>query len=394
MKRICVIILLLLLLVPAVSAADLPRWGPYITSTDEDTVTIHYNLYENASGAVELTLSGNTTVFSSEPAGFHHIIIKDLILDTEYSYRILVNDSWSEIYSFHTLGAENYTFAVSGDTRSEPPFTQEERHGVVAQSILEEDPLFVVHLGDFSGDAHDPAEWDQFFSAGRNLYANTIIVPVQGNHDESELYTEIFGMPDWYAFTAGSLKYLVLNTNGWTQTRFENQTAWLTEETESPGTKIAFFHHPFYTTDQKRTGLVTDQIPVWQNFFENGGVAATYSAHMHAYERYESGGIMYVTNGAGGAPLYSPVTEPADEMVTSIYHTLGYVRIDVNGSAFTSTFFKVAEVTEDNSVLTKIFPKGTIGDEFSTADPVSSPLGLCIIPGILSGALLFIRRKI
>lgn len=394
MKRICVIILLLLRLVPAVSAADLPRWGPYITSTDEDTVTIHYNLYENASGAVELTLSGNTTVFSSEPAGFHHIIIKDLILDTEYSYRILVNDSWSEIYSFHTLGAENYTFAVSGDTRSEPPFTQEERHGVVAQSILEEDPLFVVHLGDFSGDADDPVEWDQFFSAGRNLYANTIIVPVQGNQDESELYTEIFGMPDWYAFTAGSLKYLILNTNGWTQTRFENQTAWLTEETESPGTKIAFFHHPFYTTDQKRTGLVTDQIPVWQNIFENGGVAATYSAHMHAYERYESRGIMYVTNGAGGAQLYSPVTEPADEMVTSIYHTLGYVRIDVNGSAFTSTFFKVAEVTEDNSVLTKIFPKGTIGDEFSTADPVSSPLGLCIIPGILSGALLFIRRKI
>ncbi len=394
MKRICVIILLLFLLVPAVSAADLPRWGPYITSADEDTVTIHYNLYENASGAVELTLNGNTTMFTSEPAEFHHIIIKDLIPDTEYAYRILVNDSWSEIYSFRTFGAENYTFVVSGDTRSEPPFTQAERHGVVALSILTENPLFVVHLGDFSGEANDPAEWDQFFSAGRSLYANTIIIPVQGNHDESKLYTEIFGMPDWYAFTAGSLKFLVLNTNGWTQTRFENQTAWLTEETQSPGTKIAFFHHPFYTTDQKRTGLTTEQIPVWQNIFENGSIAATYSAHMHAYERYESGDIMYVTNGAGGAPLYSPVTDPADEMVTSIYHTLGYVRIDVNGSEFTSTFFKVAEASEDNSVLTKIFPKGTAGDAFSPADPVTSPLGLCIIPGILSGALLFIRRKI
>ncbi len=219
MKRICVIILLLL--VPAVSAADLPRWGPYITYADEDMVMIHYYLYENASGVVELTLSWNTTMFTSEPAGFHHIIIKDLILDTEYTYRILVNASWSETYSFRTFGAENYTFVVSGDTRSEPPFTQAERHGVVAQSILEEAPLFVVHLGDFSGEADDQAEWDQFFSAGRNLYANTIIIPVQGNHDESELYTEIFGMPDWYAFTAGSLKFIVLNTNGWTQTRFE-----------------------------------------------------------------------------------------------------------------------------------------------------------------------------
>ena len=393
MKRICVIILLLLLLVPAVSAADLPRWGPYITSADEDTITIHYYLYENASGAVELAFRGNTTVFSSEPAGFHHIRIEDLMPDTEYSYRILVNDSWSETYSFRTLGAENYTFVVSGDTRSEPPFTQAERHGVVAASILNENPLFVVHLGDFSGDADDPAEWDRFFSAGRNLYANTIIVPVQGNHDYAKLYTDIFGMPDWYAFTAGSLKFLVLNTNGWTQIRFANQTAWLGEETQSPETKIALFHHPFYTTAQKRTGLTTDQIPVWQEIFENGGVAAAYSAHMHAYERYESGGIAYVTNGAGGAPLYSPVTKPADEMVTSIYHTLGYVRVDVNGSEFTSTFFSVAEVSEDNSVLTTVFPKGTAYDVFSTTDPVSSPLGPGIIFGILSGAVFFIRRK-
>jgi len=393
MKRFGVILLLLLILVPAVSATELPRWGPYITAVDEDAVTIHYCLYDNASGAVELISGEKTLLFSSDPSGFHHILIEDLSPDTEYTYRILVNGSWSESYSFRTFGAENYTFVVSGDTRSEPPFTQIERHGVVASAILKEDPLFVVHLGDFSGEANDPKEWDQFFSAGRDLYANTIIVPVQGNHDYSDLYTEIFGMPDWYAFSAGSLRFLVLNTNGWIQTRFTDQTAWLSSETAAKGTKIAFFHHPFYTTDQKRTGLTTDQIPVWQEIFKTGDIAATYSAHMHAYERYVSGGVSYVTNGAGGAPLYSAVTEPADEMVASIYHTLGYVRVDVSGSEFTSTFYKVAEASEDNSALTKTFPEGTVGDSFSTADPVSSHLGPSALLGLLCAAVFFIRRN-
>jgi hypothetical protein len=53
----------------------------------------------------------------------------------------------------------------------------------------------------------------------------------------------------------------------------------------------------------------------------------------------------------------------------------------------------VAEVSEDNSVLTTVFPKGTAYDVFSTTDPVSSPLGPGIIFGILSGAVFFIRRK-
>ena len=393
MKRFCILILLLFLLVPAVSAAELPRWGPYITSLDEDTVTIHYCLYENASGAVEITSGETTSVFSSDPAAYHHVLIQNLTPDTAYSYRILVNGSWSDAYSFMTFGAENYTFVVSGDTRSEPPFTQIERHGVVASAIEKEQPLFVVHLGDFSGEANDPKEWDQFFSAGRDLYANTIIIPVQGNHDHSPLYFEIFGMPDWYSFSAGSLRFLVLNTNGWIQTRFADQTAWLSAKTADPGTKIAFFHHPFYTTDQKRTGLTLAQIPIWQNIFETGGVAATYSAHMHAYERYVSGGVSYVTNGAGGAPLYPPVTHPAEEQTTAIYHTLGYVRVDVSGSEFTSTFFKVAEASEDNSVLTLAFPEGAAGDRFDTAAPVSSSIGLSVLLALLCVAIFIIRRN-
>ncbi len=393
MKRFGIVILILLLLVPAVSAAELPRWGPYITSLDEDTVTIHYCLYENASGAAEITLGNRTTLFPSDSAGFHHIQIQNLTPDTTYSYRILVNGTWSDTYSFRTFGAENYTFVVSGDTRSEPPFTQIERHGVVASAILKENPLFVVHLGDFSGEANDPKEWDQFFSAGRDLYANTIIIPVQGNHDYASLYTEIFGMPDWYAFSAGSLRFLVLNTNGWTQTRFDNQTAWFSAEAADKGVKIAFFHHPFYTTDRKRTGLTLAQIPIWQKIFEKGGVSAVYSAHMHAYERYVSDGVTYVTNGAGGAPLYPPVTEPADELVTAIYHTLGYVRVDVTESEFTSTFFKVAEASNDNSVLTKLYPSGTIGDQFGAGTSASSPFGNYALLGLLCGAVYFIRRN-
>lgn len=388
MRKILIIFLLLCCIttIPAATAeAELPRWGPYITSLNETSVTIHYRLFEEAPGSVEIITDESETIrINSDSQIFHHISVENLAPDTEYRYRIFVNESWSDLYRFHTFGAENYTFIVSGDTRSEPPFRQIDRHGIVADAILKTSPLFVVHLGDFCGEARDPAEWDQFFEAGRNLYANTIIIPVQGNHDDGPLYREIFGMDDWYFFDAGKIHFMVLNTNGWTATRFDAQTSWLKDEVSGNATKIAFFHHPFFTTDQKRSGLTADQKLIWEDLFVTGNVPATYSAHMHAYERYYSRGIQYITNGAGGAPLYSPMIQPEDELVTSVYFTLGYVRVKVTGDEFSSEFLKIAEVANDNSAILSYFPSETIGDGFSMADPATNSAS----PSLLIPALV------
>ena len=395
-------LVMLLLCIPTVTALDrtddIPRWGPYVTADDAHTVTIHYRLWEEGPGAAELTANNTTIRIAAPSALHHHLTLTNLTPDTVYQYRVLVQNSWSESYQFRTFGAETYSFVISGDTRSEPPFTQKDRHGIVAAAILTENPLFVVHLGDFCGDARDLNEWDLFFDAGRNLYANTIIVPVQGNHDEGPLYSEIFGKPDWYAFSAGNLTCLVLNTNGWTATRFDNQTTWLTGQLAQPGTKIALFHHPFYTTDQKRSGLSTDRKEIWQNLFSANHVPAAYSAHMHAYERYCAGNVAYVTNGAGGAPLYPPERESEIEPVSAVYHTLGYVRVTVSGDRFVSTFLLLAKASDDNSILTTSYPPDTYGDLFDSADPgvaaapmpTTAPAGLFWIP--IAGCILYWRK--
>ncbi len=377
----------------AAAADEQIRFGPCITSTAPDEVTIHYTLSEPAAGGVVYRAENSSGIFVPSPLNFTHAVsLKNLTPDTVYAYQVLIGDTRSPEYSFTTLGSQNYTAVITGDTRGEPPFSQMERHGVVAASVAAEHPLFVVHLGDFSGDGSDPEEWDEFFSAGKELYANTIIVPVQGNHDKGDIYSSLFCLPNWYSVTAGNLTCIVLNTNLWVNKYFENQTAWMSERFAGPGTKIALFHHPFYTTDEKMSGLSAEQRRVWQSLFA-GNITAAYSAHMHAYERYESAGVMYVTNGCGGAPLYPPRASPELTPVSAVYFTLGYVRLTVSGDTFTSEFVPVAGVDEKTGVITRTFPAGTAADSFSSGKPVVSPLPVTgVIFGLCTG--LFLRRKL
>ena len=394
MKKITVFLLILFTLFfvcSAVQAAELPRWGPYITSDNDTSVTIHYRLYDETAGGVEISGPDGTEVIELEPSIFHHAKIDGLRPDTQYSYRILVNGAYSDTFRFKTPGAENYTFVISGDTRSEPPFTQIERHGVVAAGILKEEPLFVVHLGDFCGEANDIKEWDQFFEAGRELYANTIIVPVQGNHDKSELYPEIFGKENWYSFDTGKTRMLILNTNPWVNKYFNEQTAWLENELDSDKLTFAFFHHPFYTTDAKISGLSVNQRNEWKKLFA-GSIPAAFSAHMHAYERYRADGIYYVTNGAGGAPLYSPDTAPEIKADKTIYHTLGYLLMTITGKNWHAEFIRLAEVTDDNSEIIREYGDYSIADSFDNDIPVQSPIHIIPIIAGLTAAFILWRK--
>ena len=80
----------------------------------------------------------------------------------------------------------------------------------------------------------------------------------------------------------------------------------------------------------------------------------------YAYERYEENGIQYVIVGCGGAPLYPLAEAKIQGYQNSFEHTLGYVKITIEGANATMGVIQVADVTEDNKAVTHIYPQNTV----------------------------------
>jgi hypothetical protein len=82
-----------------------------------------------------------------------------------------------------------------------------------------------------------------------------------------------------------------------------DQLAWLdqTLQASTADWKIAFYHHPLYTSGQYR--LRAQRTRWWlESLFVMGGVDVGFSGHEHFYERLRpQRGVQYFTSGAGGA---------------------------------------------------------------------------------------------
>ena len=66
--------------------------------------------------------------------------------------------------------------------------------------------------------------------------------------------------------------------------------------------------------------------------FEEYGVNVVFQGHDHNYERLEKNGIIYITSGGGGAPLYSMYNNSDADSIT-FEETLCYVIVNVDGKS-------------------------------------------------------------
>ncbi len=354
-----------------------PRYGPFVTSSGGSDVTIRYKLSEPASGAVEFrpASGGSWTNIPSVSNTMHVIPLTGLSAATDYQYRVLVNGSWTKSYTFRTLGDTNYTYVITGDTGPNGDKSAADRHKYVAEAIIREKPLFVVHLGDFVGNGTAEAEWDDLFAVSRDMYANTIIFPVLGNHDDNSTQFEMFGMPNWYSVDAGKLHLLVLDTS-WSANSFPIQSAWMAADLAgaSDQVKTVYFHFPIYTSDRVRERYNAASGYNWSVMFRELGVDTVFSGHFHAYERLNVNGTRYVTAGIGGSDLSprDPVPMPAS-YEDGEYFKLGYVRGAVSGDSVSWEMMKVADVDENNSAITQLYAPPVVSDSFSAGTAVPTP---------------------
>ena len=139
-----------------------------------------------------------------------------------------------------------------------------------------------------------------------------------GNHDESnQRFYEHFNMngEEYYNFKKGPVSFYALNSNYMDK----KQLAWLEEKLAADASdwKVAFFHHPPYSSGGKH-GSATSLRQIVEPIFLKHGVNLVLAGHEHFYERVKpQKGIYYFISGAGGklrkgdVKKGSPLTEKA-----------------------------------------------------------------------------------
>ena len=122
-----------------------------------------------------------------------------------------------------------------------------------------------------------------------------------GNHDESnQRFYEFFNMEgqEYYRFKKGNASFYALNSNYMDK----KQVDWLNEKlaADTATWKIAFFHHPPYSSGGAH-GSDTKLREVVEPIFLKHGVDVVFNGHEHFYERIKpQQGIYYFISGSGG----------------------------------------------------------------------------------------------
>jgi hypothetical protein len=171
---------------------------------------------------------------------------------------------------------------------------------------------FVLLLGDNIYGPGTPDDLDRRFSRpyAALLAREVSFFAVRGNHDPDAILTYApLGMQGrrYYAFEkragipplGAHALFIALDTVSLDGPQIEWLDRTLTEATA--GWRIAFYHHPLYTSGQYR--LRARHTRWWlESHFVAGGVDVGFSGHEHFYERLQpQRGVQYFTSGAGGA---------------------------------------------------------------------------------------------
>ena len=210
-------------------------------------------------------------------------------------------------------------FMVVGDTGTGSR-QQNELAGVMLRYWQAFPYEFALMVGDNMYGSEKAADYKtKFEDVYRPLLDNKVkFYAALGNHDESnQRFYEGFNMngEEYYNFKKGDVSFYALNSNYMDK----KQLTWLEEKLKGDASdwKVAFFHHPPYSSGGKH-GSSSGLREVVEPLFLKYGVNVVLAGHEHFYERVKpQKGIYYFISGAGGklregdVQKGSPLTEKA-----------------------------------------------------------------------------------
>lgn len=255
-------------------------------------------------------------------------------------------------------------FAVIGDSGRGDRAQHE-----VAQRMVEyraQFPFeFVVMLGDNIYDRHSPRDYAEKFeipyapllASGVEFYAAI------GNHDDpGQVHYARFNMQGrrFYSFrkserrlaglAGAGVRFFVLDSRSLDPQQLE----WLREELRESGTnwKIAYFHHPLYTSARYRATARALRLALEPILIE-GHVDVVLSGHEHVYERvHPQNGIAYFVSGAAGSLRPGDVS-PSPITARSFDTDYHFMLMEIAGAELYFQAISRAGVTIDAGVITR-----------------------------------------
>ncbi len=344
MRNFLAVLLVSLACVPA-RAARLER-GPYLENMTKGMVTVRFRTDMSSPAWLSYGAAPDCERFLTPVASGkeHKVPLFGLLPDTTHCYRIYIPaDESTGVYkafegNFTTFGDETKTafnFLAFGDSGS----GSEEQLQLAAQ-MDKFNPDFVVHTGDVLSDGLESDADDQYFKPYAGLLARTPFFLALGNHDygrEAKVpagrgflkanYVPFHSVPftglppHYYFFDDANARFFVLDTNAFFDAKFapeltpgSKQYKWLEHflsRSSDKTWKFVVLHQPLYSTGAHP--VIEEEVKALEPLFLKYKVDLVLQGHDHDYERTvpvkegmpdEAGGIIYITLGGGGNPLY------------------------------------------------------------------------------------------
>jgi Calcineurin-like phosphoesterase len=227
---------------------------------------------------------------------------------------------------------DSVRFAVIGDsgTGGQSQYDVGERLAASLQTFPFE---FVLMLGDNIYGSERPQDFVLKFE---KPYAEILAQKIPfyaslGNHDDpNQRFYQPFNMNGkrFYSFTKKDARFFALDSNYMDK----DQQDWLARELEGSRDrwKIAFFHHPLYSSGA-RHGSEVDLRDIVEPLFQKYRVGVVFAGHEHFYERLKpQHGIHYFTSG-GAAKLRAGNIRPGPLTAKGFDSDYSYMLVEIDG---------------------------------------------------------------
>ena len=357
--------------------------------------------YAEENPVVEYRQAGDDTTIMQLPASsdafsddgvttyIHTAAVSDLKPGTAYEYRVGAGDKRSDWQSFHTAQGHDFKALIFPDSQS----SDYSVWAATAQPAWQrnQDAQFFINMGDLVDNGQDHYQWNAWFDVVGDMIARIPVVPLLGNHETydkdwkvrmPEAYLHLFALPridrekyqnQFYSFDYGDVHFVVLNTQSQELADFEpsldeDEVAWFKEDMAKTTKKwkIVLMHkdplqYGFANRPQPREEGFSPEGRLWMPLFDQYGVDAVLSAHLHTYrdrghirnfQRDESGPLYLITGVAGNVQYPGLWKQHSlDKYVAPQPETDNYMTLEATDDSLTfRSFLPDGQLLEEKSI--------------------------------------------
>ncbi|MGZ6346374.1 MAG: CBM96 family carbohydrate-binding protein [Anaerolineales bacterium] len=345
--------------------------GPTLIFTGDNTkMRVFWQWTSNATFQMEWGTStsyssGNVAVTAKNTTNhLYQYDISGLTPGTKYYYEVVAGSQCSggTFYAAPASNATSLKFTAYGDSRTNGSV----HNGIAGQidALFASDPAFQtlnLSVGDWVSSDSDSAWMSEWFATAytslRKQDANLADIGIRGNHEGSATFWKQY-WPEpfqsgglYWSFDYGPIHVDMLDAYT-SYSAGSAQYNWLKADLAATTKtwKVVMIHEPGWSAGgghSNNTTVQTDLQPLLVQY----GVAMLLSGHNHYYARAMVNGVVELTVGGGGAPLYTPASgQPNIVTYTKAY---SFAEFTISGNTLTAKVVNNSGVTIDTFTITK-----------------------------------------